>query len=406
MRILFVAMSDSIHTARWISLLHGQNWDLHLFPSLDVGRIHPDLMGVTVHHSFFGPRGTAKGTVRTRGVYLPGQQLSRIPRALLRKFMPDYRQQQLRRLIGRLKPDVVHSMELQSAGYLTLGAKHALEGRFPTWIVTNWGSDIYLFGRLPVHRERLKQVLAECDFYSCECRRDVDLARRLELKGEVLPVLPNSGGFDIGASAALREVELPSSRKLIMLKGYQGWAGRALVGLRALKRCADLLQGYTVVIYSATDDVRLAAELFEADTGISTCVLPQGTPHRDVLAHHARARVSIGLSISDAISTSFLEAMVMGSLPIQSTTGCADEWAEDGKGALFVPAEDPEAVEAALRRALSDDDLVNAAAASNWETARRRLDIRLIQPQVVDLYRRVASRERPRTDASPCRGGS
>lgn len=392
MRILFVAMSDSVHTARWISLLRGQSWDLHLFPSLDAGIVHPDLVGVTVHHSFFGPAGRAKGVVRTRGVYLPGKQTSRLVKALLKQLVPEYHLQQLYRLIRRLKPDVVHSMEIQAAGYLTLQAKHALGDRFPTWIVTNWGSDIYLFGRLPAHRERLKQVLAKCDFYSCECQRDVELARGLELKGEVLPVLPNSGGFDIEVSAAMREGELPSSRKLIMLKGYQGWAGRALVGLRALERCADMLKSYTVVIYSASDDVRLAAQLFEANTGVSTCVLPDGTPHRDMLAHHARARVSIGLSISDAISTSFLEAMVMGSLPIQSKTGCADEWAEDGKSALFVPPEDPEVIEAALRRALSDDALVDGAAAINWETARRRLDVRLIQPQVVNMYRRVSSR--------------
>jgi hypothetical protein len=297
-------------------------------------------------------------------------------------------------------------MELQSAGYLTLDAKHRLGGKFPIWLVTNWGSDIYLFGRLPAHRERLKQLLAECDFYSCECQRDVALARGLQLKGEVLPVLPNSGGFDLETCTTLRNIETPSSRRSIMLKGYQGWAGRALVGLRALERCADLLERYSVVIYSATDEVRFAAELFEANTGVNIRILPDDTPHDDVLAHHARARVSIGLSIGDAISTSFLEAMAMGSLPIQSTTSCADEWAEDGKSALFVPPEDPEAVETALRRGLGDDALVDAAAAINWETVRMRLDIKVIQPQVVEMYRRVASRNSGRcSNASPCRTG-
>jgi hypothetical protein len=263
-----------------------------------------------------------------------------------------------------------------------------------------------VFGRLPAHRERIKQVLAECDFYSCECRRDVDLARGLSLKGEVLPVLPNSGGFDMEVSAAMRNLEPPSLRKVIMLKGYQGWAGRALVGLRALERCAELLKGYTVIVYSATDDVRLAVDLFTANTGINTRVLPDKLPHREVLAHHARSRISIGLSIGDAISTSFLEAMVMGSLPIQSWTGCADEWAEEGKSALFVHPEDPEGVELALRRALTDDVLVNEAAMINWETARRRLDAKLIQPQVLDLYRHVAARDGLRDKHSPCHNGS
>lgn len=41
----------------------------------------------------------------------------------------------------------------------------------------------------------------------------------------------------------MREQIPVSSRKVIMLKGYQNWAGRALVGLRALGRCEDILEG-------------------------------------------------------------------------------------------------------------------------------------------------------------------
>ena len=39
MKILFVAMSDTIHTARWIGQLAGLGWDVHLFPSIDTGEI-------------------------------------------------------------------------------------------------------------------------------------------------------------------------------------------------------------------------------------------------------------------------------------------------------------------------------------------------------------------------------
>src|SRR5207244_9022484 len=97
-------------------------------------------------------------------------------------------------LIRWLKPDIVHSLEFQRAGYPTLAARPYAGRSFPTWIVTNWGSDIYLFGRLAAHIPRIKAVLATCDFYSCECQRDVQLAKELGLKGETLPIFPNSGG--------------------------------------------------------------------------------------------------------------------------------------------------------------------------------------------------------------------
>ena len=48
MRILFVAMANSIHTARWINQLADQGWDIHLFPVEDKG-IHPDLRNLTTH---------------------------------------------------------------------------------------------------------------------------------------------------------------------------------------------------------------------------------------------------------------------------------------------------------------------------------------------------------------------
>ena len=188
------------------------------------------------------------------------------------------------RLVDRLRPDVVHSMEIQRAGYLTLEARKQLGGPFPPWIVTNWGSDIYLFGRLAEHAPKIREVLAGCDYYSCECLRDVSLAKSFGFAGTVLPVFPNAGGFDLAEVACLRQPGPASARRAIMLKGYQHWGGRALTGLRALERCADLLGGYEVWIYSATPDVAIAAELFAESTGIRDPILPKERPPRDPFA--------------------------------------------------------------------------------------------------------------------------
>lgn len=394
MRVLFVAMSDSVHTARWIDQVADCGWDLHLFPSIDYGITHPGLRNITVHHSLFGGRGKPHPSVRERGMNLRSVALSYAARMAMEQARPAYRARHLARLVRRLQPDIVHSLEFQHAGYLTLDLAGQLGAQLPPWIATNWGSDLYLFGRHPDHAARVRGVLERCDWYTCECERDIGLARELGLSGKVLPVLPNAGGFDLDDARSLRSPGPTSARRLVMLKGYQHFAGRALVGVRALERCADLLAGYTVVVYAPSEDVRLAVQLFAARTGVQTKILPHRTPHRDILAHHGRARVSIGLSIGDAISTSFLEAMLMGSFPVQSDTACACEWANDGEGTLLVPAEDPDRVEQALRRALVDDALVDAAAARNWATAETRLDRRVVQPQAIELYRRVAGAEK------------
>ncbi len=389
MRILVVAMANSIHTARWLGQIADEGWDLHLFPSLDQGAAHAQLRNITVHHSIYGRRGKLEPSVRLRGLPVASPMLAYGARLILGRHVPGYRAWQLAALIRRLRPDIVHSLEFQAAGYLALEARRRLEGRMPKWIATNWGSDISLFGRLPEHQPRIRQVLEQCDFYSCECERDVALARAHGLLGTVLPVSPNTGGIDLALARRLRAPGPVSARRVIMLKGYQSWAGRSLVGLRALARCAGELKGYTIHIYSASEEVKLAAGLFTADTGVPTVIVDPMTPHEEILALHGRARISIGLSIGDAISTSLLETIAMGSFPIQSCTACAEEWISDGRTGLLVPPEDPEAIEAALRRALADDALVDRAAEENVATAEARLDSRLLAPRAVAMYRQV-----------------
>jgi glycosyltransferase involved in cell wall biosynthesis len=388
-RILFVAIPE-IHTVRWLRQISDQNWDIHLFPAMDSGTVHAEMENIVVHYSFYRRRSHKQGIVKAMGIPLVSNALTVLMIELVKKFVPDYRDFQLKWLIGRIKPDIVHSLEFQHAGYLVLTAKQNCRDRFPIWIATNWGSDIYLFGRLHEHKWRIEQILSLCDYYSCECCRDVLLAISFGAKEEnILPVFPNTGGFDLQKVAALRQAGATSERRLIMLKGYWGWAYRSLVGLRALERCADILEGYTVVIYLGFNwEIRIAAELFTLNTGIPVTFLPL-VSHEEILSYHGRARISIGINISDAISTSFLEALVMGSFPIQTHTSCANEWIEDGRTGILVPPEDPEIIEKAIRRALADDVLVDRAADENWVTAVNRLDERKLKLKTLEFYRQV-----------------
>ena len=392
MRILFVAMANSIHTARWIEQLRGEGWDIHLFPAEDA-HIHPELREVTVHDLLYQRSAELDRSVPIIGGW-PFPRGANGAKRIVRRFAPTWseRSRRLARTIKALRPDIVHSMEIQHAGYLTLAAREHLGGTFPPWMVANWGSDIYLFGQLAEHNDRIKAVLAACDYYNCECHRDVILARKFGLRGEVFPVLPVTGGLNIEGARRLRQPGPTSSRRLIALKGYQHFAGRALVGLRAVELCANALAGYRIALYSAAPEVQLAAELLTRSTGLPIAIVPHGA-HEAMLRLHGQARVSLGLSISDSISTSVLEAMTMGSFPIQSYTGCANEWFRDGEGGLLVHPEDPEGVAAALRRAVADDALVDRAAMINAGVVAARLDHAVVRPQVVAMYNRILAEQ-------------
>lgn len=388
MKILFVGMIDSVHVARWISQIGDQGWELYLFP---VEQSNPDQE--FRYLSIFGSKLFRPGYLNKSIRYIRwtslGFYLDKLNWFLTRKSSSRFQEQTLLYVIKRMKPDIVHSLEFQHAGYLTLKAKKKLGHKFPTWIATSWGSDIYLFGRLTEHRETIRQMMENCNYYSCECIRDVQLGRDMGFRGTVLPVLPSRGGFRIEYMGSFRQPGPTSKRKVVLVKGYQGWAGRALVAFQALRRCLDLLKKYTIVLYAVVEDVKIAAHLFEQETGIPIKIVPPFSPEQEILSQFGSARIYIGLSISDGISTSLLESMIMGAFPVQSCTACADEWIQDGKSGMIVPPEDPDEIANAIRRALTDDQLVNQAAEMNWRTAKERLDYSVIQQQAIKIYQDI-----------------
>ena len=389
MRILFVAMANSIHTARWISQLNGQGWDIHVFDALE-STVSPELTGVTAH-VFHRPRGSQCNAPRVRSderfPVLAGFLRNRFP-AIARLVFPSWGET-LPKLIRALKPDIIHSLEMQNESYALLEASCRLGGSFDMpWIYSSWGSDIYLFGMIPEHRARVRAVLEACDYYIADCHRDVELALKYGLRGEVLGVLPAAGGFDIAGMQRLAQPGPASSRRVIALKGYTGWAGRALVALRALQLCADRLESYEVVIYLAGMEVEHIAHYLSEFTGLRLQVLPP-SPNQEILKLMGRARIAIGVSVSDGTPSSLLEAMVMGAFPIQSDTVSTAEWITHGENGLLVPPDDAETIAAAIRRSLSDDALVDKAAELNARITAERVDRNVIQPQVIRIYEKV-----------------
>lgn len=390
-KILFVAMADSIHAAKYIEILTDAGWDVHLFPAYYC-QPHTRLKNVTVWNGLtsYRPPGTHE-SVRLRGI-LPFRPLGILVHLIVRlaNYFGFDAARRLRMLVRYLKPDAVHSLEFQHAAYLVDEAKRGYSGEFPLWITTNWGSDIYAYGNLSEHAEKIRSVLSGADVYACECFRDVTLAKEFGFAGTVMPVVPNAGGFDLESCRRLASPEPPSRRKVIAVKGYQYSFGRSLVALRALERIAHLLKDYRIIVYSPApaEVVEVPARLMAKRSGLNI-ELMQRAPHDDILRLHGSARLSISLSISDAICTSMTEAMVMGSFPIQSDSACADEWIENGRSALLVNADDSDDVAAKIAMALADDSMVDEAARINARTATERLDASTIKTEVLSAYEKV-----------------
>lgn len=418
-----MAMVNSVHTARWIAQLQGTDWDLHLFPC-DNAPAWPSLSGVTVHRPWrrLPPLKHWVGQVLKRlgktwnnqqdqdaadlAVNQDGQNrtVSLLPlilpheldTLLCKRFRVQlgdtevrlpraYGPRQLARVIARVQPDLIHTLEFQHNAYRMLLARDHTASTSGRWLATNWGSDLLHYRQFPPHLSLLRAVLKRVDYYTCECARDLALARELGLNAPTWPVLPNTGGFDLDQAEDLRNRIPPSQRSRILIKGYQHFAGRALKALDALALCTLPLDDFHIQVYSPSREVRQRATELERTHGMLIHFI-ENSSHEQMLAHFAAARVYLGISASDGISTSLLEALALGAFPIQSNSACCDEWFEDGIGGIAVDWQDAHQIARAMERALSDDALVDQAAQTNWRQVVQRLDRKRLRIQVQELY--------------------
>jgi len=151
------------------------------------------------------------------------------------------------------------------------------------------------------------------------------LAKKLGFTGKIMPVVPNAGGFK--ESSLSGRLTQGAERNLILVKGYHGWAGRARVAIDALHLISSHLDGIEVVFYSSNRSTVTAARRFARKTGVKISTYKKNRlSHAEMLTLFSKAKVYVGLSLSDGISTSLLEAMAMGAIPVQTSTACCDEW--------------------------------------------------------------------------------
>ena len=370
-RVVAVGMLDSVHFARWLSVFETEQMDFFVFPSTANRKVHPILLRLL--------KGGGNATFKTLSI---GPKFL-IPLHLVDKLVGNRVRALLLSLrIRQFSPHFLHAVEFQNAGYLASRTYEKLTDKRPIFIATNYGSDIYWFSRYRKHSQLISKLLAQVDRYAAECGRDVELARQLGFSGDVMPVLPNAGGF---ARSQLGGELLPvDKRKLIMVKGYHGWVGRAHIALQALESISAELQDYEIVVYSCNLSTKKLATQVAKRTGLTITTYSKGALTHDVMVEKfSRSLIYVGLSLSDGISTSMLEAMAMGAIPVQTSTACCDEWfSETGVAIETLAAEEvAQGIQRAIGLALTTD-----SAAKNRETIRARASREEIAKQALAFY--------------------
>ena len=416
-RILFIGLAESTHTQSWIDLLDQSELNVRLF-ALPSG-LPPEDWPVRTYVT----RGTAvtlnpKTRTRlypysplahmraawanldpgTRTRFFPKSQAGRLLfRLFTRIFLDaagDFKEKWLAGIIRQWRPDVIHTLGLDPAGYFYFRTRKRFSlGGIGKWVLQlRGGSDLTLSRLDPEVSPRISQVLCECDQLISDNQENFNFASEMGLRKEQIATLgtvPGTGGIDLASfSQAWHD---PPSRRYIILwpKAYECPWSKALPVFDAIKLIWDQIQPCKIYMLAMNPEARMWYWALP-DQIRQNCCIEDRIPRDRVLELMVHARVMLAPSLVDGTPNSMFEAMAAGAFPILSPLETIRPvFGEEGT-VLFARNLYPQEIAEALRRAMTDDALVDRAAEKNLEIVSRIADRAKIRPRVVEYYKTLA----------------
>lgn len=377
-KILVIGMFDSIHLARWLSQFKDQEIEFVLFPSKKFKYINFELS------ELFQSENVAIFSVAKPYFYFKYLGfVDFILCFLFQKLKVDIKRLLLRYCLSTNSFKYVHAIEIQGAGYLYSSLPKSTLNR-NTLILTNYGSDIIFYRNFPDHRIKISSVLSIAKFYSAECQRDYEIALSMGFVGKFLPCIPNSGGF---TDHTFDLNVIPSEeRNLIVAKCYGGIFGLGDIIIDALNIFLIDKPEVKIIIHSVTDDLLKKAVKFTKHfpNQVQIFTIRQKIQRSELLEYISQAKIYVGASKSDGISTSFLEAVCLGAYPIQTNSSCANEWINLGFVGTLVDQSMLE-ISNVLNSIYSDSDL-NSKRLLNLSMSKEHLNFNFIKGLALKFY--------------------
>lgn len=369
-----IGMADSVHLGRWLRQFDEDDFQIRIVSSSPHRRIHP-LIREKLGQQTLG--NTVSMPLISRAFSLPMWVLDRLLGDLLRGLIIAFE-------IRRFKPSFIHVNELQNAGYATLRALKLLNFRnVPPLFTTNYGSELIWFSKFKSHKNKLIELLLASQAFSAECRRDYKLAKELGFTGIEMEQMPVAGGSRLSPLKIVR-------RKSIAIKGYHNKWGRALVVLSVMQKLERQLSGFRLEIFSCNRVVLRKVKELKRSSSLDIIAHPKGAlGHHQMMELFSRSLLYIGFSMSDGISTSMVESMSNGAIPIQTATSCADEWIKHGETGFLLAPDDEEGLKAAIEAVISGDFNQDAARESNFKTIQNKYDADTLKQIAREQYMKM-----------------
>jgi glycosyltransferase involved in cell wall biosynthesis len=286
----------------------------------------------------------------------------------------------IRKLVGRIKPDILHAHYATSYGFVG-----ALAGFHPL-IVSAWGSDVLITAQ----ESRLlgmavRFALGRADLVTSMAKHMTRTLVSMHVPEEKILTIPfgvDTKIFHPPGSSRNDDLDLVCTRALEPIYNVDLLI-RALAYAARIQpriRCAMIGDG----------TLRADLEKLATDLGVDANIVWLGRLSQpDVAAWLRRTRVFVTPALSDGNNISLNEAMACGAFPIGTDVPANREWLTDGSNGFLVSPHDPMGLSNRILAALGSEPLRRDAAVQNWQIVRERADWESNMAGMEERYKRL-----------------
>ena len=315
MRICYIAEAISIHTERWVNYFARRGHEVHLISRSFAGRFEGFDKGIQMHSLI---KIVPLPQVSNVSIYL-----SSVAWVL-----------QVRRLLKRIKPDVLDAHFIGVPGYLGVASG------FHPLVLTAWGSDILITPKQnPFYRFLTKQALKRADLIMCvspNLKEEIIKLGGAHNKIEVTPIGIDTQEFS------------PLFRNEVLLREFDIVGSPVVISTRSLKPVYDvetLIRAIPLVlqqipearfIIAGVGEQRAYLENLAQSLEVSDSIGFVGwIPNSALPSYLASSDVYVSTSLSDGTSISLLEALSCELAPVVTDIPANRPWVNDGENGFF-----------------------------------------------------------------------
>jgi glycosyltransferase involved in cell wall biosynthesis len=359
-KICFIANPNSTHTQRWVTWMAHRGHSVQLIADAPLSEPWPEIP-----------------------VYdLP----ARLNVSVVRYFFWEF---WLRKILHDWEPDILHAHRVSSAGWL--GAF----SRFHPFVVTPWGSDLYLHPqRSVIARWLAKTVLARADLVTADsadlCRKAISFGAQ-ERTTHLIQWGVDLATFKSSSDAAQTRQLLGIGEGPVILspRGLHPVYNIDTI-IRSIPPVKQEFPGVVYLLRKYNSDSVYQAQVVNL---IRELRLEQNIrwigrvePWERLADYYSVADIVLSVPSSDSTSVSLLEAFACGASVIASDLPSVREWIVPGNNGDLVPVKDHAGLALATLRLLRDPQRRLAYAEKNKIIVREKADHQKEMQKMESLY--------------------